>query len=72
MTRDERITKVISEAPESAQKCLSQAFTGSASPRQAIKAHCLVCQGYDRNGIKNCTAHGCPLWQYRPFQGAGS
>lgn len=68
MTRDERVAKVISEAPESVQKTLTQAFLGSASPRAAIKAMCLTCMGYERAQIKVCTGFSCPLWLYRPFQ----
>jgi hypothetical protein len=68
MTRDERVEKMVSEAPESAKGSLTRAFSGSASPRAAIKAQCLVCVGYDRESIKNCSGHSCPLWKYRPFQ----
>jgi hypothetical protein len=67
-TREDRITKVVAEAPESAKNTLARAFSGSASPRSAIKAQCLVCVGYDRASIKNCTGYSCPLWKYRPFQ----
>lgn len=67
MTREERIQKVISEAPESTQNTLSRAFSGSASPRAAIKAQCLTCAGFDRETIRNCTGFSCPLWMYRPF-----
>jgi hypothetical protein len=66
--REIRIKKVISGAPESVKNALREAFSGSASPRKAIKAMCLACVGYDRQEIKNCSAHGCPLWKYRPFQ----
>jgi hypothetical protein len=68
MNREERITKVLSQAPESAKGCLQEAFSGSASPRRAIKAFCLVCVGFERESIKNCTSLACPLWKYRPFQ----
>jgi hypothetical protein len=67
-TREMRTEKVISEASESAKNTLREAFSGYASPRKAIKAMCLTCVGYDRQEIKNCSAHGCPLWKYRPFQ----
>lgn len=70
MTRDEKTAQVVSEAPESVKKTLTQAFSGSASPRAAIKAQCLSCMGYDRESIKNCTGWACPLWAYRPFQSA--
>jgi hypothetical protein len=66
--REARVEAVIKDAPESVKGTLTQAFSGSASPRKAIKAQCLVCVGYDRNSIKNCTGYSCPLWMYRPFQ----
>lgn len=69
MNRDERTAKALSEAPESVRKTLAQSFSGSASPRKAIKAMCLSCVGFDRQEIKNRTSYACPLWQYRPFQG---
>jgi hypothetical protein len=66
--REARVEAVIKDAPESVKGTLTQAFSGSASPRKAIKAQCLVCVGYDRESIKNCTGYSCPLWKYRPFQ----
>lgn len=68
MTRQERIYKVVEAAPQSCQNTLRQAFSGSASPRAAIKATCLACVGFDRASVTNCTGYSCPLWMYRPFQ----
>jgi hypothetical protein len=68
MNREERIVRVIADAPTAARNTLREAFSGSASPRKAIKAFCLACVGYDRQEIKSCTSWGCPLWKYRPFQ----
>ena len=65
--RDDQVKKMVTEAPESARGTLTRAFSGSASPRAAIKAMCLTCTGYDRKSIKNCTGWSCPLWQYRPY-----
>ena len=69
--REKRVEKTISEAPESAKGTLARAFSGSASPRAAIKAMCLACVGYDRKEVTNCSSFACPLWKYRPFQLAG-
>lgn len=69
--REERVAKMIAEAPPSSRKTLREAFFGSASPRAAIKAMCLSCVGYDRSSITNCTGWSCPLWKYRPYQEAG-
>lgn len=66
------VAQRISEAPQSCQKSLAQAFFGSASPRQAIKAMCLACVGFDRQSVRNCTGYSCPLWQYRPYVDDGT
>lgn len=68
MTRDNVVQRMVSQAPTSCRKTLTEAFCGAASPRKAIRAQCLVCQGYDREAIKNCSGWSCPLWTYRPFQ----
>jgi hypothetical protein len=68
MLRNERIELAVSEAPESAKNTLREAFSGSASPRKAIKAMCLTCVGFQRDAIRDCTGYSCPLWAYRPFQ----
>ena len=47
---------------------VKRAYRGSASPRVAIKAFCLQCVGYLREDVRNCTADGCPLHEYRPYQ----
>lgn len=60
--------KRIETAPESFRKLLTQAMTGKCSPRQAIKAQCAECQGFDRAGITACTCWACPLWNFRPYQ----
>jgi hypothetical protein len=65
MTQSEELA----QAPPSAQATLSRAFSGSASPRGAIKAFCLQCVGFVRADVKNCTARACALHAYRPFQG---
>jgi hypothetical protein len=71
MNRQQRADRVVQSAPQSVQKTLREAFSGAASPRKAIKAMCLTCLGFDRQEIKNCSAHACPLWTYRPFQDEG-
>ncbi len=68
MTREDRVIQIASLAPESARKALREAFSGSASPRQAIKAMCLACVGFDRSQVEKCSGWSCPLWKYRPFQ----
>ncbi len=64
--RQQRIELVLEDAPESVKKTLARAFSGAASPREAIKAMCLTCTGYDRAAIAKCSAWACPLHAYRP------
>ena len=46
---------------------MADAFAGTLSPRQAIKAKCLDCCGYDRAEVAGCTVVLCPLHSYRPL-----
>jgi hypothetical protein len=69
MIRSQVIELRLKEAPESVKKTLARAFSGDASPRQAIRATCLACVGFDRDSIRNCSGYSCPLWSYRPFTG---
>lgn len=57
--------------PVSAQSALKRCWDKKASPRAAIKAFCMECQGYDRDAISGCTACACPVYEYRPFQKKG-
>jgi hypothetical protein len=49
-----------------------KALQGKASLRNAIKAKCSECVGFQdiRVRVGGCTVYGCPLWSYRPFQDA--
>jgi len=49
---------------------LSRALSGEASPRQAIKAKCSECVGYEdtENRIRTCTVKKCALLAYRPYK----
>ena len=60
--------EVLEDLPISYRGIFSKSYDGSASPRQAIKAMCLHCIGYERKEITECTNQGCPLWEYRPYQ----
>jgi hypothetical protein len=67
-TRDLRVAKMIAEAPVSARGILTRAFDGSGGRKNAIRAMCLACTGYERETVRNCTGWSCPLWTWRPFQ----
>ena len=60
--------KRIETAPESFRGILKRALSGNCSPRTAIKAQCGECNGFDRDGIRDCTAYACPLWNLRPYR----
>ncbi len=52
------------------QKLFLRAFHGKASPRQAIKAKCADCNGWEdvARRTRECTIRKCALWVYRPHQ----
>lgn len=58
--------------PSSCHNTYRKAHTGSRPA--AIKAMCLMCQGWDdgaRKAVRDCADVGCPLWSVRPFQSKG-
>ena len=66
------VGKRVAETPPSARRGYLRAAAGTASPRQAIKALCMECGGWQRDVVRFCTAVACPLYAYRPFQGEGT
>jgi hypothetical protein len=69
---DEKITAArarrMESCPVSARTLLARCWSKKASPRQAVKAFCHECCGYDRAAIAECAASACPLWNYRPYK----
>ena len=65
---EKRRARRLEACPPSCKRLLASCWSKNASPRQAIKAFCTECVGYDRAAVAACTAYECPLWQYRPYQ----
>jgi hypothetical protein len=65
---DPRLTKRVAAVPPLYRAAYVKAVSGNLSPRQAIKAKCLDCCGWQREEVRHCTVRGCPLWPLRPFQ----
>jgi hypothetical protein len=61
-------TRRLAQCPLSARTLLSRCYSRKASPRQAIKAFCQECCGYDRAAIAECSGYACPLFHFRPYQ----
>lgn len=59
--------KVLDEVPTSYRATFARAYAGN-SRNAAIRGFCLRCVGYLRNEVRDCSARGCPLWPYRPYQ----
>ena len=66
-----RMMRAVSQDGPSRAKLFQRVYSGSASPRQAIKAQCLHCAWLDEAVIRSCTATECPLWGFRPFRDKG-
>lgn len=69
--RSEVVERRIAETPPLYRQIMVKAYAGSCSPRQAIKAACLHCVGYERDAITHCSGWNCPLWPLRPYQNEG-
>ena len=69
-TRRSAVAKRAEGIPSLYRAGYVKAAAGLASPREAIKAHCLECVGWIRAEVTACTAVACPLFAYRPFRGA--
>ncbi len=65
MTPDQQAVK--NQAPASYHGTLERAYSGR-SKAAGIKAFCLQCVGFLRNEVRDCSARGCPLHPYRPYQ----
>lgn len=71
MTRAELVEKRTADAGAMYQPLMRRAYSGDCSPREAIKAFCLSCTGYERAAVTNCTSQACPLFLFRPYQKGG-
>ncbi len=65
--RAERVADIAEDAPRFV-KLFLRVYSGKASPREAIRAHCLECIGFEVAAVKDCGAPACPLYEYRPYQ----
>lgn len=62
--------KYIENTPTLHKELIRKAMLGKLSPRQAIKAKCLGCVGFEdsTDRIRNCTSKTCELLSHRPYQ----
>ena len=70
-TLNQRQLKALDECPALYRATLERAFAGK-SKVAGIRGFCLTCVGFLRKEITNCSAQGCPLWPFRPYQGKES
>jgi len=60
-----RIFNRLVDMPKTMRRLFCRAYLGR-SMRAAVKAHCLMCVGYDRKEVSLCSSPECPLYPYRP------
>ena len=58
--------------PPASRRLIVACWAKKAPPRQAIKAFCNECVGYERLAVTECTAYACPLWNLRPYVNKGA
>lgn len=71
MTTD-RIAEYLATVPARYRALVTKTFEAAVSPRQAIKAACLRCSGFQRAEVAECAVSTCPLRMYRPYQSGGA
>ena len=59
----------VSQIPVKFRGLYRRAMTGK-SRKAAIRAHCLMCVGWQASEVAKCTAPSCPLYAYRMSSGA--
>ena len=52
------------EIPSQYQALYKRAITGK-SRKDSVRAHCLMCCGWQENEVARCTATRCPLYLHR-------
>lgn len=64
------VESISASAPKLYRGAYAKALEGKASPRQAIKAKCYECCGFEevKERISECSVRRCPLWAYRPYR----
>jgi hypothetical protein len=63
-----QMLKAVSEDAPSKLRLFGRVYSGKCSMREAVKAHCLECMGFDIAAIRECTSSQCGLWGKRPYQ----
>jgi hypothetical protein len=66
------IDKRMSDVPIKYKKLYKRCISGQASPRMAIKMHCLECWGWQNKETMACDNAACPLFNHRPYQNGPS
>lgn len=66
--QQEKILAGVRRQAPSKLRAFQRAYSGAASKREAIRAKCLDCSNLTVDEVRDCTATGCPLHAYRPYQ----
>lgn len=66
-SQEQEIQQIKEHIPDIYKAAYDKAMEGK-SKTAAIKAFCLECICWQREGIRKCTATACPLYPYRPYK----
>jgi hypothetical protein len=61
----------LADVPEKYRQLYNRAV-GGQSKTDAIHANCLICRGWEKEEVRNCTSPDCPMFPYRPYRIAPS
>jgi hypothetical protein len=63
---------VETSVPDKHKIATERALLKQVSRSVAMRVKCLSCSNYEMQEAKNCAVVLCPLWPYRPYQGASA
>ncbi len=63
-----RVAQRRADMPSRYRKLYDRVMKGEATPRDAIKMHCLECWGWAQIETSRCDNYPCSLYPYRPYQ----
>jgi hypothetical protein len=66
-TREQQIAERRAQIPDIHKANYDKAM-GRKSLRAGTKAFCLMCVGYMKEEVRQCTDLACPLYPYRPYK----
>lgn len=64
----EQLEYINTQVPESYKRIVAKCFAGKGTPKELMKANCMICIGFERKEVAACTAQLCVFHTSRPWK----